>query len=409
MQQSSNLKTQTPSKYLSQMPFPKNTDREEILSIVEPIKYTNNKKISLSTTINDEEKDDIYVFIKDQNVQHSGNVTLLPKSELDRFLRFNAYTVLMKGGQNNSILGFVLSIPLPVKCSFPAGCVGNVTCSAVTDVTCSAVTDVTYTKDKVITHGLTTYLNVNSKLRGHGLAMALIRELTNIGYQNKILCSYQLTAKPLSEKYVNIFSWYRPLNLARSIGLGFSFPNWNEPHNFQKNRMKYQNKPSSSHKEYKIERILEKNKIVALQFYKKINQDKTFVFYPDIELFTKWIQEYPSYYVTYKNNQHDTRTQIVGMFSLNSIFCKMITQLDGVLCMPLFFNSEKEHTIKVLKCLISIAAEREFDVLYLYEVGDLTEDVLNSVNAIKNKNPSYFSLYNNGLNLTSKDIYVPLL
>jgi hypothetical protein len=58
--------------------------------------------------------------------------------------------------------------------------------------------------------------------------------------------------------------------------------------------------------------------------------------------------------------------------------------------------------------LLSIASDKDFDVFYCNQVGDLTESVLSSVNCIKNAVPSFFSLYNNSIRLLSQDICTPL-
>ncbi len=81
----------------------------------------------------------------------------------------------------------------------------------------------------------------------------------------------------------------------------------------------------------------------------------------------------------------------------------MINGLDAEICLPLLFNGNTN----VLKCLIHIASERSFDVLYFYNVGDITQSMLNEINAIETTK-SWFSLYNNGMVLDKSDIYVPL-
>ena len=87
----------------------------------------------------------------------------------------------------------------------------------------------------------------------------------------------------------------------------------------------------------------------------------------------------------------------------------MENAFDGKLCLPLFFNSIKdEHSSEILKSLIYIASEREYDVLYTHCSGDLTKEVLLSVKSIETPKKSYFSLYNNSMNLTPSQLYIPL-
>ena len=355
----------------SQMYFPTVDDNNHIIiSIEPPIEYKEQKNIIMSRTIKKEEYDEVYEYLNEQNKMISGVYTLLPKQELAKYMHFDALSVLMRTQIDNSLIGTILSIPFPIKC-----------------------------ENDIINHGCTTYLNVHSKLRGHGLCMALIRELSQFAYEQKLYCSYSLTSFPLSTKSFEIVSWYRPINIPVSIGLGFSYPNWNQPSKFSQNKVKYNTKCP---KKYVCNQVLSKNVENAYKFYMKINENKKFVFYPDITLFSKWIENYPTYTVLFDK-------KIVGIFSINSVYCKMENNMEGKLCLPLLFNAYKEHSSNVFKCCIFIANERQYDVLYTHCVGDITRKILEENNAIETPRKSYFSLYNNSMDLTSEEIYVPLL
>lgn len=366
------------------MLFPKgNEEYERIISKDKPIDYDRTKKVVLFRGIKPEEYDEVQIFIRDQNKMASGNYTLLPKSEIERYLRIETYCVLMRGEGNSKLYGTIFSIPFPIRCSLSAGIIEKEE----------------YTKNIVVTHGCTTFLNMNSKIRKLGLSMHLIRELSLYGHENNIYCSYQLTPFKLCENSFEVSAWYRPINLIKALSLGFPFKGFNELNKLMKNKMAYKCKTP---KGYNIKRVLNKNKDKALSFYKQLVEDKKFVFYPSDEYFFKWIQEFPTYLV-----QKDKLN--VGIYSLKSVYCKMgETDLDGTLCLPAFFNSIPEEKSKVLKCLISTAEERQFDVLYLHSVGDLDPETLKSANSTELPNKSWFSLYNNSIILKPEDIHVPL-
>lgn len=354
--------------------FPKEVnDKELIISKEEPEDYDHKKKIVLSRGINEEEYDEVYRFLRDNNKMSSGNYTLLPKSEIERFQRLNVFSILMRGEKNKKLYGTIFSLPFPIKCS-----VEN--------------------KNETIVHGCTSFLNIETNLRKFNMCSILIKDLAKYGYENKIYCSYQMTSFKLCETSFQISSYFRPINLLNSIALGFVPPDILNIKKMSENRMKYKCKIPKS---FSLKRVLNKNKEKSLEFYNSLIKDKKFAFSPDLILFSKWIQEFPTYLV-----RKDKKN--IGIFSITNVFCRMGNEVEGKLCLPLLFNaigSRKE----VLKCLLSVAEERENDVLYCYSVGDLDSDTLKSVNAIQNIKKTWFSLYNNAMKLTEKDLYVPLI
>ena len=364
------------SKFWKDMYVSKEDTNPGIISTLPPIPFQDTeKKISLKRGISKDEYDEVCIFIRNQNRTMSGNYTLLPKNELQRYIDFGARIVTMRGGNKDSLLGTILSIPLPIKCSFDND------------------------NTEIIKHGCTTFLNVHKILRNHGLAMALIRELIQWGYEDKLMCDYHLTPNKIGNKAIQISAWYRPIDLPKSAGLGFLYENWNTISKFNTNKVKFNTKKPSG---FKIVRVLGKNSEKVLEFYKKIIADKSFVFYPDLDLFDKWIQQYPTYFV--KEGK-----KMVGIFSISSLYCRMGDEVEGTLCFPLIFNCLLEYNISVMRCLLNVAKEREYDTLYVYQIGDVTRECLEGINAIETKDKSWFSLYNNGMNLTSENISVPLI
>jgi len=378
-------------KWWQEMFIPEKGLTEGIVSKNKPVQYTDDKKkISLYRGIKKEEYDEVCDFIRSQNKMSSGNYTLLTKGELDRYIRLGARIVLLRGGNKNSLLGTILSLPLPVKCTLPIG-----------NIPYNDYKTLDLLKDNVIIHGCTTFLNIHKMLRNNGLCMSLIRELIEWGYEDGIYCDYHMTTQKLYEKSFQVSAWFRPLNLPKSIGLGFLIPNWNVPTEFAKNRLKYNTKHPTK---FKTVRVRNKNQKKALHFYQDNISDKMFVFWPDMDIFSRWIQEFPTFMVKEK----DTK-KIVGIYSIKPLFCRMDEIVNGKLCLPLFFNCLEEYGNEVMRSLIHTAKERDFDTLYVYETGDVTRKVLESVNAIETKDKSWVSLYNNSILLSSENISVPLI
>ena len=365
----------------SEMFFPKKFGNNIIISKDKPIDYDHSKKVILNRNI--ENYEEVYEYLKEQNITSSGNSTILTKEELEHYKNLNLFSVLMRKQseikEEQKLIGTILSVAFPVKCNVEAG----------------EIDGFEYTKEFIITHGCTTFLNVHKTIRGFKMCMILIRELAKYGYENQIYCSYQLSSFKMCDTALEIKSWYRPINIMNSLLLGFTFPGFNELSNFNKNRMLYKCKLP---KDCIVDQVKEKNLKKAFDFYQNNIKDKKFVFYPDIELFRKWTKEYGTYIV--KNDKN-----IIGIFSIGTINCKMLTGVEGRLCLPLIYISKN---IKVMKSLLNVAEEKGYDALYSNEVGDLTENVFKEINAIPNSKVSYFSLYNNNMSLCSADIYVPL-
>ena len=148
---------------------------------------------------------------------------------------------------------------------------------------------------------------------------------------------------------------------------------------------------------------MKKNQDKVLKFYKKIGKDKKFIFWPDIDLFSKWIQQFPTFFIKRKEDK-----KIIGVFSITSLYCRM-GEMGGKLCVPLLFNCCQNFKKETMKSLICVAKERDFDTLYLYQTGDIDNECLKSVNAIETNQKSWFSLYNNGISLETTDISIPLI
>lgn len=372
------------SKYWSEMYISDNNndDKQLIISKDRPVGFDTDKNIKLFVGINPENYDEVASFYQKYNQMSTGNTTLLPVDDLKRYLSMNNISILMRSS-NGMLIGTIISILLPIKCN-----------------------------NTVITHGCTTFLAVHPGLRKMGLCMAMIRKLIEVGYEQGLYCDYHMVAFPIGDNSIPLNSWYRPIDINRSKELGFLYDGWKDPRNSTKIRLKYNSKlpPSCS---YVL--VDNTNCNVSLEYYLKIVEKTKFGFYPDKNTWQQWINAFPTYLIyqqtsnkqNIKNQNKNKQNKIVGLVSINTIYC-IITQTKetGRIMFPIICDGDMDI---VLKVTCSIAYDKNYDVVYFHEHGNVTSDCLSRINSIKTTTKLWFSLYNNRIKLDVSDIHIPLL
>jgi len=352
-------------------------DDDLIISYDPPAKYESDKKIKIGYEITD--LDEICNFYREHNKMSTGNITLLPKSELELYLSYDHIAVLMRS-INDKLMGIVISVLLPIKNLTVFDCDNND----------SDRTKFDY-NEKIIIHGCTTFLVVHSSIRGHGMCMALIRGLINRGYEKGLYCDYHTVPFKLGENSIALKSYYRPINLSRALELGFLYPDCYDIRMKTKNRVLFSNKLP---KNYSYTRA----NIESLKYYLGIIKNKKFCFYPDETLWLKWINDFPTYLIYYQN-------KIEGIVSINTIYCIISsTNKEGRVATPVLCNGNIDIILKVLPNIV-----QDYDVLYFHVYGDVSVASLELNHFIKTDHLTWFSLYNNRILLNSTDISVPLL
>lgn len=347
-----------------------------IISVDQPSQYTDNKNVIYDRDISKQQvKEEVIQFITTHNITASGNTTLLSLDELDKYLNLGARFLLLRSHTTKkSLIGVVMTLPLPVR---------------------------VYKKGyyQVLTHGYTTFLNIHTSLQGHGLCMALIRQLIADGYEDGIYCDYHIIPTKIGENSLLLDSWYRPINLSKCINSGFIFPGYNQDRNKNKNRLRYNTRLPPGIDCIKVNHINAEN---SLNWYLATVADKHFAFYPDLNFWERWTKTFDTYIV--KDGQ-----EIVGLFSLSKaeVYIKS-TNSQAILAIPLLYvKSNDTSNNKVLKSLLHIAASKNYDVLYTYQYGYITDNDLESIQAIKTTTKLYFSMYNNSICLDREDIVAP--
>lgn len=327
----------------------------------------NGKNVKLSYDIEEDEYDEVCEFYEKYNVMVSGNVTLMPKSELKRYLSFDNVSILMRS-EAGKLMGIIISIIVPIMID----------------------------NREIINHGCTTFMVVHPAIRNHGMCMIIIQALAQKGYEMGIFCSYQTTHLKIGSNNVPIVSYFKPVNLVRSVELGFFYPDFFDPRQKTRNRLWYNPKLPKKSKFIKVDI---NNSGKALQYYRESIDNKKFSFCPDKFMWEKWINNFATYLI-YNDNV------ISGIVSFNTIHCFMKeSKKEGRLGVPVICNGEMNVVNPILS---HIATKEGYDVLYSYNIGYSSTE-MEKYHWIKTDNPVNFSLYNNSINLKRGDISVPIL
>jgi hypothetical protein len=352
-----------------------NYKNDFIISRDIPIKYNDNKNIKIKIGLNPDEYSEVCDFIKENNKMSSGNTTLLNPDELENLMTLDNIIITIRSQGKNKLIGTIISINLPI-------------------------TNKEDNNNEIVIHGCTTYLNVHKMLQGHGLCMSLIRSLTQEGYKNGIYCSYHTVPFKLGDNSIPIKSWYRPINLKRSIELGFLFPGYNTDRNIRRNRLKYRTDLPKGCKYIKIDNTNASDINISYNLYYDLVKDKRFYFSPDKALWEKWVSIYPTYMI-YHNND------MVGIVTIYTIHCIIEkTKEEDKIAIPIICLGNMDI---VLPTLIHIVKTLEYPVLYFYQTGDVKQNNMNDINGIKSDGITWFSLYNNRIQLKPDEISVPFL
>ena len=363
------------SKYWSDM-FLYRSDRSNISTATHIIsKETpigpDNPNIMTQIGINPSEYEEVSSFLNKYNRLSGGNTTLLPPSELSRYLSFDNISILLRS-KKGDLIGTILSLKIPIR------------------IKSNGI-------EETITHLAASFLCVHPSLRGMGICMSLIRSGIIEAHKEQIYSGYCMVSFEMGKNSINLRSWYRPINLIRARDMGFVF--WgSEMENSRKIRLRYNTKLLPN---IRYDRVDQNNSVIGLEYYRIKIANKKFAFYPDTFMWEKWIEAFPTYMI-YKG---DTP---VGIVSTNTAYC--IIEATGVKGKILFPNICLGNMELVLNCIHHIADVTDHDLVYFNEYGDIKENLLESNKYTQvEKSDVWFSLYNNSVEIEPTDIFCPLL
>jgi len=348
------------SQYWKEMLISTNDESnfQDIISTDQPI-YKEKIKV-LYSLCHSAQYEEIISFIEKNNHTISGNVTLLSQSLMQSFRQLNSKFLLATDCQNNKMVGFLLAIPLTIK-----------------------------VKDKYIVHGLTSFLCIHQALRKLGLAMQVIRKMTNIGYEQNIYCGYFVAPKSIGNNSFLISNWYRPLKIDKLEAIGFL------PVAQNKRRQRLHYRPTWNNN-YSINQVSDELASSSLEYYLELTKNKIFVYQPKIDEWSNWIKSFSTYIV---KNKHNT---IEGIFSIGTINIKSketILKFDNLLLIA------GQSSTLILQAVIYTSSA---DVLYGYLCGSLSKEIVEKNKCLIGKQQLYFNLYNNAIKISVNDIMVPI-
>ncbi len=301
----------------------------------------------------------------------SSNIQQISLTDLKRFL--NLYMEILTISRDKELTGSIISIYTPI------------TIQTELDKT-TIQTSERFNKvktEKSIMFACASYLILDEKNRGKGLGMALIQESLQKLYDHGGLGAYFINSVSRCDNSIPLNVWYYPLNLEKLDECKYDYPRDYKSH-FLKNMSG----------DFNVIKVVQENSKFAYEFYFNWMSKKIFYFSPNYEYWQKWIISFPTYIVYSEEN-------IIGLYSFDSCNIRYPINQQNILTGKLLFCLGD-----VLKAVLS-TAKNLFDILELYETGDLNERYLKSVFAQK-AYKKHINFFNTRIALKSSDFFAPL-
>lgn len=227
-----------------------------------------------------------------------------------------------------------------------------------------------------------SFLVLDQKYRKKGYGMALIQESLQILHEVGGISAYFLNNISRCKNSIKVNVYYYPLNLGKLDKCNFNYP--------KNNKKLFEIKDKS-----KSFLVNEKNSENSYKYYMNYIKNKKFKFTPNFNYWKNWIEIFPTY-IYYSDKE------IKGIFSFdfnNVWYLNYTSKINtGYLLFCLGENS-LEESLKVGKEL--------FDILIIYQVGDITLEKLGKVFALKTQE-KYINFFNLKTFIKEKEFYSPL-
>lgn len=271
--------------------------------------------LELITDINDEVKN----FIKANNLNGTDNITLLEKKLLNGFLTMGGGFLNLR--RSGKLLGCILGLNIPIYCKH----------------------------DKKEKYGLLTFLCVDKEERGKGIAKLMSLTMKNIGEFIDIKKGYYIGEKKLSENALPLNSWYYLINKKKSKLFKFDKPDTYDDEIYPN-----------------IKCLKVKNDIFLKQSHKFLTDSgKDLFFFPSEKKWKSWTENFDTYMIVNCSND-----EILGLFT--TINSKEIISDNMCRIKYVIFNLGDGKLIRDF-CISSV---KNADLIYFYEIGDLTQNIL---------------------------------
>jgi len=346
------------------------------------IKCLYEKTINFKTTINK-----LSDFYKKNNKLKTGNITLVEPEDILKYINLNGELVMLcEKRKRKRIMGSVISLHIPVRIN--------------TEIETQDIIEKSNKYKHILPNnpdgknfifGCTTFLNNHRNYRKRGLGMVMIQKSLEIAYKEGILSAYFLNTVKRCTNAIPVRNWYFPLNLSKCDQYGIGY--YNSYRGYYKVKVPV---------DCGIIKIDKSNLSESLNEYLDLIKNKKFYMIPDINYWSKWTKLFSTYMVK-KNNK------IIGIFTLNG-FNNLITEKNCILKYGqiMIYISRSDNNLDVMKSLLSKAVET-YDIMHLQQAGNVTPYILQKILAIDTKQCDYINFYNSTINLTSDEVYVPLV
>lgn len=319
--------------------------------------------------IDDDTRIRIMDFIRINDCTESGNITELSPKTFDRILSTPCFIgVLLQSTPNHmTIIGTMFTLILHVSSG-------------------------THNFDFYTTY--TTFLCIDKSLRDKGLAMGLIRNIMNEGYNRYgIKHGYYMTFNTHHSVHSAIESWYRPINIKNATTAGFVLDKF----------MRQGDRGNSNRQ--KIGYHIGKPKILPV----KITKDDV-----SIEDSYKVVMKILCKGDIYLSPSLDEYKNLCVCFDVyivneNSLF--MLFPMDSIISLTgkRVRNAQLALMIgDILPQALWAASESKYDLLYGWCGGDITKEKIASVRGLITTAKSYLEFYNTKELIANNNMILPL-
>jgi len=339
------------SKWWSEMITAKNIDDKVTISTDKPSihQFPKGIVIHISNHLSNEEKEEMIKFISNNEVNATGNYTLLTNDLIELYTKMKArfgYLAKMVKGKKETI-GTIINIPIKLSI-----CGENIIS--------------TYT----------FFLAVDKNYRDKGLGIGLIRSMIKEIYDNGLMHGYHLVDRPHHTAAHRIRSWYRPINLTNSKRAGFEFPSYKKigDRNEFRNRLAYGiSAVSTSHQ------LTEDDNSYDLLM--KLQEGYKIRFNPALLEWLSFIKIFKIYATKDAIFALSPYDLIVGE---NRIEVRLMQLIFAIGNPESIFQNALYHS-------------KDYDLLYGYVIGSIGENDVTTYKGVITKAETYLELYNSSI------------
>ena len=302
----------------------------------------------------------------------SNNTIFVSNKNINDFINLNS--LILTVYQKNELIGSMISILIPLSIATHTNIKDN-----------SETFEYIKKEKKDFVFGCSSYLILTKKNRGKGLGMAAIQESLQILYENGGLGAYFINTVSRCVNSIPLFVWYYPLNIEKLDACHFNY------------NKEYKNLfISHIHDETnnRVSLVDKSNIQISYEFLISSQKDKKFCFSPSLKYWEKWTNVFPTFIVEEKN-------KIIGLFVFNNHEIWYPTNRTLINTGYLIFSIGE-----ILKEAI-IQSKKYYDILMIYEIGDINLQQLNQIFA-QRSHKSYINFFNTTISLLNHEFYAPL-